>query len=82
MHSWFGLTYSAYLVVPRLALQNLPLEWQQRFVALMLEAEAMGLETPADYEVRRRDECGHFTKDPWADYRHGDFNSVNGGPLK
>jgi hypothetical protein len=77
---WFGLTRSAYFVVPRLALCAMPLDWQRRFVALMDEAEAMGLETP-HYEVRRR-EHGQFIADPWADYRHGNFEEVHGKPLK
>jgi hypothetical protein len=70
VHVWFGLTYSAYFVMPRLALQALPLEWQERFVALMNEANDMGLETP-EYSVHRRDERGRFFKDPWANYRRG-----------
>ncbi len=70
-HEFFGLTYSAYFVMPRLALTAMPLEWQQRFVALMEEANDMGLETP-EYSVHRRDERGRFFKDPWANYRRGD----------
>ncbi|WP_165787276.1 hypothetical protein [Stenotrophomonas sp. LMG 10879] len=34
----FGLTRAAYLVVPRRTLQSMPLEWQERLVALMAEA--------------------------------------------
>ena len=68
IHGWFGLTYSAYFVVPRSALERMPLEWQERFVALMNEAEEMGLETP-EYACQRRDEKGRFIKDEWANYR-------------
>ena len=32
IHAAFGLTYSAYLVVPRLAMQQMPQQWQARFV--------------------------------------------------
>ncbi len=70
VHAFFGLTYSAYFVMPRLALTAMPLEWQERFVALMEEANDMGLETP-EYYVNRRDERGRFVKDPWANYRRG-----------
>lgn len=70
VHIWFGLTYCAYFVMPRLALQAMPLEWQERFVALMDEADEMGLETP-EYSVNRRDEKGRFIKDPWVNYRRG-----------
>ncbi|MCU1123570.1 hypothetical protein ABK045_20395 [Stenotrophomonas pavanii] len=68
--SAFGLTRSAYLVVPRRTLQSMPMEWQQRFVALMDEAHAL---LPADafpsYTVQRQDR-GRFTTDPLRDYRH------------
>lgn len=69
IHAWFGLTYSSYFVIPRSALQALPVDWQKRFVALMEEAEATGLQTPDDYEVRRRVN-GKYVTDEWRDYRH------------
>lgn len=67
VHDWFGLTYAAYLVVPRLALQHMPVEWQQRFVALLNELNET-VPTPNSYTVARDD----ADPDPWADYRHGD----------
>jgi hypothetical protein len=54
LHGWFGLSYSSYFVMPRLALEALPVDWQNRFIALMDEAEAAGMETPA-YHVLRDD---------------------------
>lgn len=51
---WFGLTYSAYLVLPRMAMQAMPTDWQKRFVALMDEAEEIGIETPS-YKVLNED---------------------------
>lgn len=71
IHAWFGLTYAAYLVLPRLALQIMPREWQQRLVDLLNEAEAAGIETPDNYEVRLRGGNGRFVDDPLADYRWG-----------
>ncbi|WP_286068848.1 hypothetical protein [Stenotrophomonas sp. 57] len=66
----FGLTRAAYLVVPRRTLQSMPLEWQQRFVALMDEAHAhLPAEAFPDYTVQRQ-ERGRFTTDPLRDYRH------------
>lgn len=71
VHTWFELTYSSYFCIPRSALCALPLDWQRRFVALMEEAEAIGLQTPDDYVIQRRDEkTGRFIKDEWANYRH------------
>lgn len=67
---WFGLTYSSYLVIPRMALEAMPHEWQEKLVELLDEAEQTGLETP-EYTVQRR-ESGKFIKDPWRDYRRPD----------
>lgn len=55
IHAWFGLSYASYHVVPRLALEAMPADWQQRFVDLMNEANlAHGMETP-NYHVLRDD---------------------------
>jgi hypothetical protein len=40
IHNAFGLTYSSYLVMPRSLLQEMPEEWQRRFVDLCEEFEA------------------------------------------
>jgi len=72
VHLWFELTYASYLVLPRLALQEMPEEWQQRLVDLLNEGEDVhGMTTPGDYVVQRRGPGGHFRRDPWADYRRG-----------
>jgi hypothetical protein len=42
-----------YLVIPKMALQAMPMEWRERFEALLVEADDTGLETP-DYHVFRR----------------------------
>ena len=68
---YFCLTYSAYLVLPRVSLCSMPLGWQRRFVALMKQAEGM---LPPElqggtYTVQKR-EKGRFVKDPLTDYRH------------
>lgn len=68
--NWFGLTYSAYFVMPRLALQAMPLDWQRRFVALMEECDDLDLVTPV-YSVLRRDDRGRYCNDPWRDYKRG-----------
>ena len=56
VHTWFGLTYSSYFVMPRMALQAMPLEWQRKFVSLMEEANATGIETPSYHVLRDDDE--------------------------
>lgn len=54
MSDIFGtrLYRTPYLVIPRLALEAMPAEWQERFEALMTEADEAGIETP-DYFVFR-----------------------------
>ncbi len=66
----FGLTRAAYLVVPRRTLQSMPMDWQQRFVALMAEAyERLPDCAFPEYSVLRK-EHGRFITDPLRDYRH------------
>lgn len=73
IHTWFSLSYNSYFVCPRSALQAMPLDWQQRFVDLIEEADDFGIETPT-YSVQLRDETGRFMRDPWREYRHPDFS--------
>ena len=73
IHTWFGLTYANYLVLPRSVLQSMPDEWQAAFVALLHELEATfgGLDWP-DYTVNaRQPHGGRFMKDPIPHYNRG-----------
>ena len=63
---WFGQSRSSYFVVPRVALQALPLHWQNQFVALMEEPVSAGLVTP-HYRV-----MATGSVDPWKDFRTPD----------
>lgn len=40
VHTYFGLSYSNYLVRPRTLLQSMPEEWQERFVGCLEEMDA------------------------------------------
>ncbi len=54
IHGWFGLSYTNYFVMPRLAIQDLPHDWQRRFIALMNEAhDVHGMKTPAYHVLRQ-----------------------------
>lgn len=53
IHHWFGLTRSAYFVMPRIAMEAMPAHWQKMFIALMDEADALGLETPSYHVLRQ-----------------------------
>lgn len=71
-HHWFGLTYSSYLVLPRSILEALPLDLQERMIAVIDEARDL-LDTDQigdNYSVQLRGEKGRFLKDPFANYRH------------
>lgn len=79
IHRWFGLTYASYLVLHRSALQSMPLEWQERFVACLRELEdtidyeAAGqrLGEADNFEVRLRGSNGRFVEDLLRDYDRG-----------
>ena len=72
IHHWFGLSYSAYLVLPRSLIQSMPEDWQKRMVACLREAgDAFEyLHIDDRYEVRIRDDNGRYKSDPYAPYRH------------
>lgn len=73
IHSWFGLTYSAYLVIQRTALQTMPVDWQRRFVALLDEmSEVIDTDKlPSKFHVRAVGPDGKFVSDPFRDYQRG-----------
>lgn len=72
IHTWFGLTYSNYLVLPRTMLQSMPTEWQRRFVACLeeLDAAAGDILGPDGYWVRAQRD-GKFIADPVPQYNRG-----------
>lgn len=41
VHTYFGLTYSNYLILHRTILQSAPIEWQHKFTEVMGELEDM-----------------------------------------
>lgn len=72
VHDWFGLSYAAYLVLPRLVLQSMPDEWQERFTSMLNELEEKHADhLRGEYGVELLDADGRPTPDPLADYRHG-----------
>lgn len=74
VHQWFELSYSQYLTVPRSVLQNMPSDWQRRFVACLEELDALRDWRPkaGRYWVALKDEQGRYDRDPLMDYRHPD----------
>ncbi|MGW5003155.1 hypothetical protein ACWEP8_36495 [Streptomyces hydrogenans] len=39
IHTYFGLSYATHLVVPRMLLQSMPPQWQERFTDLLTELD-------------------------------------------
>lgn len=73
MHTWFGLTYSSYLVLHRVAIQTMPREWQEKLVALLDEMKAT-IDTdqlPSEFHVRVRNAQGRLVADDWSNYERG-----------
>lgn len=68
---FFGLTYASWLCLPRLALQEMPLDWQVRFNALMEEGYERGLTGPDNVSVVRKKNGKFVNNDHWNNYRRG-----------
>lgn len=73
IHAYFGLSYASWLVIPRLSLQEMPSDWQRRFVDMLDEAyHVHGMKTPEGLYVTRRADNGKFRPvEHWNDYRRG-----------
>jgi hypothetical protein len=69
VHSWFGLSYSSYLVLPRALLEGMPETFQERLVALLEDMrELYGMDDQPDYWVRAK-RGNRFVPDPYSNYR-------------
>lgn len=74
VHTAFGLTYANYLVLPRAVLQSMPLEWQEKFVKLLGDANdacrRAGVLTAHAYRVQPVSMNGRYVRDEIPHYRH------------
>ena len=82
VHLWFGLTYASYLVLPRSLLQEMPVEWQKRFVDCLKEMGETFEQENDNYAVNLRDDNGRFIKDPLSQYRRPDRDAIERFRLK
>lgn len=74
IHSYFGLSYANYLVLPRTVLQTMPEDWQSKFVALLHEIEVTideEWEPAGGYQVQAKGANGKFAFDRYANYERG-----------
>jgi hypothetical protein len=78
MWDWFGLSYSSYLVVPRVLLCGMPTEWQRQFAALLDRSDEIYdcSQINDTYTVLLRGERNQFVKDPYRNYRHFPSNAL------
>ena len=53
VHQYFGLSYSSNLVLPRVLMQSMPLEWQERLIACLRDFDTAfeGVDRPDEYKV-------------------------------
>ena len=72
VHDWFELSYSSYLVLPRALMSGMPVEWQRKFVDLLIEAQSTydSEQIGDNYTVLLKDDEDNVIKDPLADYKY------------
>ena len=75
LHLWFGLSYASFLVLPRVGMQAMPNEWQEKMAELLneytdtIDTSAFGVK---GCTVMAKDGDGKFMKMPedLLNYRH------------
>lgn len=80
VHSWFGLSYSSYLVLQRSIMQSMDDEWQNKMVALLDEAHDKFNDKIPDqiYLVSAQNATTKkYETDPLKDYQRGRRNLNN-----
>ena len=69
---WFELSYAQYLTIPRIVLESMPRDWQQKMSDLLFELDECIGWRPSEgrYWVQLRDAKGRIVHDPLMEYRH------------
>lgn len=79
LNIWFSLSYASWLTLPRILMQEMPEEWQNKMVDLLEEYE---LEYPNQPDIGTRVMCtdnrGKLIKTPrqLINYRHPDLSYI------
>jgi len=75
---WFELSYAQFLTVPRLVMESMPQEWQEKMAVLLQEMDDTFDWRPkaGRYWVRLRDANGRFADAPLNEYRHGNIEQL------
>jgi hypothetical protein len=69
---WFGLSYASFLVLPRVLMQEMPKDWQERIAVLLNEYDDAFPNQPDIGTTVQATKSGRLTKmPPWLlNYRH------------
>jgi hypothetical protein len=75
---WFGLSYSSYLVIPRVLLHEMPDEWQGKMAKLLQQYDEMFPNQPNIGTRVQITQNGKLIKTPdWLiKYRHPDYEAI------
>lgn len=78
VHGWFGLSYAAWLTLPRVLMEDMPLEWQTKMVALLEEIDETFPNAEIGVTRVHATEHGKLVKMPeWLkNYRHPDREAI------
>ncbi len=74
------LARTPYLVLPKLAIQVMPIGWRLRFDAMLAEMEAAGIETPSYHVFRDDGEGEQYTRARVVNEQTGFVRIVAGEP--
>lgn len=78
VHDWFELSYSSYLVLPRVLMQEMSPAWQHSMVGLLERMHEEFPEERSSYAVFKRDlDSGRFVRDPLRKYRYPDYRAIS-----
>jgi len=75
---WFNLSYASFLTLPRVAMENMPDEWQEKMAELLNELDDYFPNFPSyNYRVQRVD-GNKLSKFPKSilNYRHPDYEEI------
>jgi len=78
LNEWFELSYAQFLTLPRLVLENMPLEWQLQMKKLLEELDDTFDWRPKEgrYWVKLKDGNGRYCDAPLANYRRGTVEHI------
>jgi hypothetical protein len=75
---FFSLSYASFLVIPRVVMQSMPREWQQKIVDLIHDMEETFdfSDVSDNYFVQQRNENGTLRNPDLGQYRHANVEHL------